>query len=175
MYRTLLVPVDGSPAATAGLQEAIRLARAVGARLQLMNVIDDHAFDDDGDSADDSADARAGDELRDVVRERGEAVLRHAQALAEQGGVVSATALVHGGGEDLQALVAGQAEQSGADLVVLGTHAGKALSRLFMSHDAGHLLSHVSVPVLLVQSADVDAGVTVIELSGTDSMFQSEP
>ena len=44
-----------------------------------------------------------------------------------------------------------------------------------MSHDAGHLLSHVSVPVLLVQSADVDAGVTVIELSGTDSMFQSEP
>jgi len=32
-----------------------------------------------------------------------------------------------------------------------------------------------SVPVLLVQSADVDAGVTVIELSGTDSMFQSEP
>ncbi len=171
MYRTLLVPVDGSPAATAGLQEAIRLARAIGARLQLMNIIDDHAFDDDGDSADD----RAGDELRDVVRERGEAVLRHAQALAEQGGVVSATALVHGGGEDLQALVARQAEQSGADLVVLGTHAGKALSRLFMSHDAGHLLSHVSVPVLLVQSADVDAGVTVIELSGTDSMFQSEP
>ena len=171
MYRTLLVPVDGSPAATAGLQEAIRLARAVGARLQLMNIIDDHAFDDDGDSTD----ASAGDELRDVVRERGEAVLRHAQALAEQGGVVSATALVHGGGEDLQALVARQAEQSGADLVVLGTHAGKALSRLFMSHDAGHLLSHVSVPVLLVQSADVDAGVTVIELSGIDSMFQSEP
>ncbi len=171
MYRTLLVPVDGSPAATAGLQEAIRLARAVGGRLQLMNIIDDHAFDDEGDSTD----ASAGEELRDVVRERGEAVLRHAQALADRAGVSSATSLVHGGGEDLQALVARQAEQSSADLVVLGSHAGKALSRLFMSHDAGHLLNHVAVPVLLVQSSGIDAGVTVIELSGTDSMFQSEP
>ena len=167
MYRTLLVPVDGSPAATAGLEEAIRLAGAVGARLELMNIIDDRAFDGDGDAA-------SGD-LREVVRERGEAVLRHAQALAEQGGVVSATALVNSGGEDLQALVARQAEQSSADLVVIGTHAGKALSRLFMSHDAGHLLSHVAIPVLLVQSVGADAGVTVIELSGTDSMFQSEP
>ncbi len=167
MYRTLLVPVDGSPAATAGLEEAIRLAGAIGARLQLMNIIDDRAFDGDGEAA-------AGD-LRDVVRERGEAVLRHAQAMAEQGGVASATALVRSDGEDLQTLVAREAEQSSADLVVIGTHVGKALSRLFMSHDAGHLLNHVAVPVMLVQSASADAGVTVIELSGTDSMFQSEP
>jgi nucleotide-binding universal stress UspA family protein len=171
MYRTLLVPVDGSPAATAGLEEAIRLAVAIGARLQLMNIIDDRAFDGDGDG---EGDAASGD-LREIVRERGEAVLNHAQARAEQRGVVCATALVKSGGEDLQALVAREAEQSGADLIVIGTHAGKALSRLFMSHDAGHLLKHVAVPVLLVQSAGADVGVTVIELSGTDSMFQSEP
>jgi nucleotide-binding universal stress UspA family protein len=169
MYRTLLVPVDGSPAAAAGLEEAIRLAGAIGARLHLMSIVDDRAFD--GEGADDAA---SGD-LREVVRERGEAVLRHAQALAARGGVASATALVRSGGEDLQALVARQAEQSGADLVVLGTHAGQALSRLFMSHDAGHLLNHVAVPVLLVQSAAANAGMTVTELSGTDSMFQSEP
>jgi nucleotide-binding universal stress UspA family protein len=173
MYRTLLVPVDGSPAATAGLEEAIRLASALGARLQLMTIVDDRAFDDDGDG--DTAGGTASGDLREVVRERGEAVLRHAQGRAEQGGVISATALVRSGGEDLQALVARQAEQAGADLVVLGTHAGKALSRLFMSHDTGHLLNHVAVPVLLVQSAGVDAGLTVIEISGTDSMFQSEP
>jgi len=171
MYRTLLVPVDGSPAATAGLEEAIRLAGAIGARLQLMTIIDDRAFDGQGPG---DADAASCD-LGAIVRERGEAVLSHAQARAEQRGVVSATALVKSGGEDLQALVARQAEQSSADLIVIGTHAGKALSRLFMSHDAGHLLKHVAVPVLLVQSAGADAGVTVIELSGTDSMFQSEP
>ena len=173
MYRTLLVPVDGSPAATAGLDEAIKLAAAMGARLRLMTVVDERAFDGDGDG--DGADAGRTGDLRDVVRERGQAVLRHAQALAEQGGVISATALVRSGGEDLQTLVAREVEESGADLVVLGTHAGKALSRVFMSHDAGHLLNHVAVPVLLVRSADVEAGVTVIELSGTDSMFQSEP
>jgi nucleotide-binding universal stress UspA family protein len=169
MYRTLLVPVDGSPAATAGLDEAIRLASAVGARLHLMNVVDDRAFDGDG------ADAATAGGLASVVRERGEAVLRDAQALAAQAGVASATALVHSDGDDLQALVARQAEESGADLVVLGTHAGQALSRLFLSHDHGHLLNLVTVPVLLVRSADAAAGVTVMEISGTDSMFQSRP
>jgi nucleotide-binding universal stress UspA family protein len=169
MYRTLLVPVDGSPAATAGLDEAIRLASAVGARLHLMNVVDDRAFDGDG------ADASTSVDLASVVRERGEAVLRDAQALAAQAGVASATALVHGDGDDLQALVARQAEESGADLVVLGTHAGQALSRLFLSHDNGHLLNLITVPVLLVRSADAAAGVTVMEISGTDSMFQSQP
>src|ERR1700759_3732244 len=124
MYRTVLVPVDGSPAATAGLEEAIRLAGAICARLQLMNIIDDRAFDGEGDG--DRGDAAASGDLREVVRERGGAVLRHARALAEKAGVASATALVASGGEDLQALVARQAEQSGADLVVLGTHAGKA-------------------------------------------------
>jgi nucleotide-binding universal stress UspA family protein len=168
MYRTVLVPVDGSPAASAGLDEAIKLAGAIGARLELMTVVDDRAFDGDGDGA-------ATGDLGDVVRERGEAVLRHAQALAERGGVISTTTLVRSGGEDLQTLVARQVEQSGADLVVLGTHAGKALSRLFMSHDAGHLLNRVAVPVLLVRSAGADAGMTVIEISDTDSMFQGEP
>ena len=39
----------------------------------------------------------------------------------------------------------------------------------------GHLLNRVAVPVLLVHSAGADAGMTVIEISGTASMFQSEP
>jgi nucleotide-binding universal stress UspA family protein len=169
MYRTLLVPVDGSPAAMAGLDEAIRLARAVGARLHLMNVVDDRAFDGDG------ADAATAGDLASVVRERGAAVLRDAQALAERAGVISETALVNSDGDDLQALVARQAEASGADLVVLGTHAGQALSRMFLSHDHGHLLNRVAVPVLLVRSAGADAGLTVMEISGTDSMFQSPP
>ncbi len=132
-----------------------------------MNVVDDRAFDGDG------ADAATIGDVGNVVRERGEAVLRDAQELAERAGVISATALVRSAGDDLQALVARQAEESGADLVVLGTHAGQALSRMFLSHDNGHLLNVVAVPVLLVRSADADAGVTVFEISGTDSMFQS--
>ena len=38
MYRKILVPIDGSPTAARGLDEAIKLAKLTGARLRLMHV-----------------------------------------------------------------------------------------------------------------------------------------
>lgn len=171
MYRTILVPVDGSPAAIAGLTEAIRIAAQVGARLHLMNVVDDLAFSDAADGASDAAASAAGD-LRSVVRERGEQVLRHAKASAEAQGVIAATALVRSGAEPLVALVARQAEECAADLIVLGTHGGRGLSRLLMTNPSEHLLNVVAVPVMLVRSIDVGPDLSVVELTASDSMFQ---
>lgn len=167
MYRLLLVPVDGSGAGTSGLDEAIKIARHAGARLQLMNIVDDTAFDggEPGGSPDGASKA-----LTSAVREQGEKVLKKAQARAEAAGVVAQTALVRGGRESLQQLVARQAEESGADLIVLGTHASRSLSRLFMSHDLGHLHNLVSVPILLVRGEGLDDGVSVIEVAMTEPM-----
>src|SRR5688500_4040885 len=39
-YRRILVPVDGSPAAAAGLSEAIRLATGQGAELCVLHVLE---------------------------------------------------------------------------------------------------------------------------------------
>jgi nucleotide-binding universal stress UspA family protein len=40
MYQRILVPVDGSPTATRGLREAIRLAKGHDATLRLLHVVD---------------------------------------------------------------------------------------------------------------------------------------
>ena len=163
MYRLILVPVDGSGAGTSGLDEAIKIAKHSSARLQLMNIIDDTAFG--SESADGASKA-----LLDVVREQGERVLRKAQARAEAAGVIATTALVRGGRESLQQLVARQADESGADLIVLGTHASRSLSRLFMSQDLGHLHNLVSVPILLVRGKGSQDDVSVIEVAMTEPM-----
>jgi hypothetical protein len=42
-----------------------------------------------------------------------------------------------------------------------------------MSSDAGHLLNVVKAPVLLVRSEDVGPGLSVVEISATDSMFHA--
>ena len=162
MYRLILVPVDGSDAGASGLDEAIKIALHAGARLHLMNIVDDTAFRNEGA---DGTPLGASTALLVAVREQGEKVLRKAQARAEAAGVIAATALVRGGRDSLQALVARQAEESGADLIVLGTHASRTLSRLFMSQDVGHLHNLVSMPILLVRGEGSHDGVSVIEVA----------
>ena len=169
MYRTILVPVDGSPAATAGLDEAIRIARHVGARLHLMNIVDDEAFPDTDFGSDSLASAK---EVQSVFLEGASNILRQAQARAEEAGVIAATALVRSGAHDLHSLVAAQSEQSGADLIVVGTHGHRSLSRVFMSNHDGHLLNVVKVPVLLVRSSDIGPDLSVVEISADEELFQ---
>ena len=41
MYQRILVPIDGSPTSTRGLDEAIRLAKLTGATLHLVHVLDE--------------------------------------------------------------------------------------------------------------------------------------
>jgi nucleotide-binding universal stress UspA family protein len=172
MYQMILVPIDGSPAATAGLDEAIRIAGHVGARLHLMNIVDDNAFAVGEDLPGNCGTAGG---LRSLVRERGEKVLRRARESAESQGVITSTSLVGSGDERLQALVARQAEECGADLIVIGTHGRRGLSRVLISDDSGHLLNDVAVPVLLVRSEDVGPDLSVVEISASDSMFQTAP
>lgn len=172
MYRTILVPFDDSPAASAGLDEAIRIASSCGARLHVMNVVDDTAFRSDADG--DESDA-ATQQLRSVVTEGGERALRHAKTRASAAGVAASVVLVHSGGTALQSIVAEQAEDSGADLVVLGTHGRRGLSRLFMGANDAHLLNVVNVPVMLVRSEEVGPDMSVVEIMASDSMFMSSP
>ncbi|HUP07010.1 MAG TPA: universal stress protein [Caldimonas sp.] len=161
MYRIILVPVDGSPAASAGLTEAIRIAAAVGSRLHLMNVVDD-LFEGDDDPA--------GEGLHDLVRERGLKVLELARRQAAEHEVAASTALVKSGAAKLTSLLANEAARCSADLIVLGTHGHRGLSRLLMGTESEHLLNVTTVPVLLVRSDEVGPDVSVVEFSATDSM-----
>jgi len=44
MYKRILVPIDGSPTAEAGLKEAIRMAQLMQASLRMIHVVDELSF-----------------------------------------------------------------------------------------------------------------------------------
>ena len=44
MYEKILVAVDGSPTSGHALTEAVRIAKLTGARLRLVNVVEDPAY-----------------------------------------------------------------------------------------------------------------------------------
>jgi nucleotide-binding universal stress UspA family protein len=145
-YRRILVAVDGSPTATRGLREAIRLAKHDRAQLLLLHVVNEfYAFANlDGFAP--------GTDLVPALREGGRRILAKAQAVAEKDGVKAKAILRERiGGPAADAIVA-EARRQRADLIVLGTHGRRGVRRLVLGSDAEHVVRSSSLPVLLVRA-----------------------
>ena len=45
MYQKILVPIDGSETSTAGLKEAVKLAKSQGAQVRVFHVVNEFVLD----------------------------------------------------------------------------------------------------------------------------------
>jgi nucleotide-binding universal stress UspA family protein len=145
MYSRILVPVDGSNAAAAGLQEAIRLAKNQSAQLCLLHIVDELVLDFSYGSG-----LYAGTVV-ETLREGGKKILADAQALARSGGVNCETVLIETIGGPAAVSIVEQVKQWRADLIVMGTHGRRGLRRLALGSDAEAVIRTSPVPVLLVR------------------------
>ncbi|HEX2333001.1 MAG TPA: universal stress protein [Burkholderiales bacterium] len=147
-YRKILVAVDGSTASAKGLREALRLAKAEGARLFILHVVDEYpAF-----AALDGMMAGApGADLVPALREGGKRVLARAKTTAEKAGVPAKAVLREMLSGPAAYPIVREARKLGADLIVLGTHGRRGVRRLVLGSDAEQVVRTASVPVLLVR------------------------
>jgi len=144
MYKRILVPVDGSSTSIRGLDEAIGLAKLGGGSLRLVHVLDRVVF--------------PGGETYTVdvfglLREAGERILQKMKAHAAAAGVDASTFLSEVLPGRVCDVVVEQAKEFGADLIVLGTHGRRGVSRLLVGSDAEQIVRVAPVPVLLVREA----------------------
>lgn len=150
MYTRILVPFDGSPTSTAGLDEAIRLAGLTGGQLRLLFLVDDLAIY--------AGYAPMTAYVNDVVpglREAGEALLAAGRQRALAAGIAADVVMLEGLGVRLADAVAQQARDWPAELIVIGTHGRRGVNRLFLGSDAEQVLRLAPVPVLLVRAPAV--------------------
>lgn len=147
MSRRILVPVDGSPTSNRGLTEAIKMAKSQKAKLCLLHVVDNSAIT----MAPDMGGVYT-DQLFNLMRESGKKVLAKAAAAARSRGIKATTILVESITRPVADAIVTQAKKWGADLIVLGTHGRRGLSRLVMGSDAEGVVRTASVPVLLVRA-----------------------
>ena len=152
MYTRILVPVDGSPAADAGLAEAVRIARFGGAQIRLIHVVDEMPV---VLSADGHAVLSA--DLLSALKRIGEGVLQRCRTMVVEGGVAVDTALFERLSGRLCDLVADEARTWNADLVVIGTHGRPGIGRLLLGSDAEQIVRSSPVPVLLVRAQEPKA------------------
>lgn len=146
MYKRILVPVDGSATSRRGLRAAVDLAKAQRASLVILNVVDAMPVfaSLDGIVAYDPG-------ILEALRKGGKAILVRAAAEAKKRGVKAKTVLAENLAGRVADVIVRQAKKRRADLLVIGTHGRRGLSRMVMGSDAELVVRYAPAPVLLVR------------------------
>jgi len=91
----------------------------------------------------------------EMLRENGARVIDKAGAVAGKSGIKADTKTIESAGSRASAHIVAEAEQWQADLIVMGTHGLRGVSRLVMGSDAENVLRTCRVPLLLVKDIHV--------------------
>jgi nucleotide-binding universal stress UspA family protein len=150
MYGKILVPVDGSETSTAGLTEAIKIAKAQGSQLRLVHIVNEFILDYTYSPGTYAVN------LIESLRKAGQATLDSAQTLAQRSGITPECALIESIGGAAADLILAQAQEWHADLIVMGTHGRRGLARLALGSDAEQVVRAATVPVLLIRGTPLE-------------------
>ncbi|KTG09589.1 hypothetical protein AUR64_13025 [Haloprofundus marisrubri] len=146
MYDTILVPTDGSEAATQALDHALLLAAAMDASVHALHVV--NAEPDETAGATDNRDA---EEVVDTLRRFGERTLDAVSDRSESETTSVETALRTGVPHDE---ILAYADEQGVDLVVMGTQGRSGLQRYLLGSVAERVVRLANCPVMAVHEDD---------------------
>jgi nucleotide-binding universal stress UspA family protein len=143
MYKRIAVGLDGSETGRLALRHAIGLAKQQRARLRLVTVVDEAAWDV----------APGQIELWKTRIRAAKRLLGTSEAAARRHGVKAETKLIEmeGFGQRIAELIAQDAERWRADLLVVGTHGRRGISHLILGSVAEGVVRVSSFPVLLIR------------------------
>jgi nucleotide-binding universal stress UspA family protein len=148
-YRRILVPIDGSPTATRGLDEAIGLCKATGGSIRVLHVMDDLVFVSGFESG-----ATYAKDVVPQLRKNSEQLLEAGRRRAEAAGVAADQVLVECFARRTSEIVCEQAIAWQADLIVVGTHGRRGVRRMMLGSDAEQIVREAPVPVLVVRAPE---------------------
>jgi len=143
MYKTIILPLDGSPFAELAISTAADIARRTGADLVLVRVHESYLYEDMDYLLAEDQSRRDQDEYLAQIAERVEAEFGlEAERTLLEGPIVSS--------------ICKFAEGLQSPLIVISTHGRTGFSRLWLGSVADAIARHASSPVLMLRH---DAGV----------------
>jgi len=145
MYARILVPFDGSPTAERGLIEAVDLAATLKSRVVVLIVSTGFV------GAVEMASVRSYDEAAERALAECTALVDAAVAGAVEVGVECERAVVDSRTRSVAQVILEEAASRKCDLIVMGTHGRKGVSRLLLGSDAEAVLRGAQLPVMLVR------------------------
>ncbi|HKB52524.1 MAG TPA: universal stress protein [Ramlibacter sp.] len=147
MYQKILVATDGSALSKKAVRSAVDLASAVGAQLVALYVVPRYpvSYFEGGITVSTQDIARIEKQWSD----EGQAVVDSVQQTA-QGRGVDAKALITKSDLVAEAIMAA-AKKNKCDLIVMASHGRKGLKRVLLGSETQHVLTHSTVPVLVLR------------------------
>lgn len=146
MYKRILVPVDGSNTSDIALREAMQSVSDGDVEFRIIHVIE-------GPVAVWDIEFLNLDEIRDALRQTGRQILAKAEAVARDAGIRAETRLIEAtpAGARIASVIAAEAKDWPADLIVIGTHGRRGMDHLMMGSVAEGVARISPVPVLLIR------------------------
>lgn len=145
MFKHILVATDGSPASAHAAALAVSLARAHGARLTALYVVDPYPYLGIGEANPMGFQAYMSAALAHASKAHAEIL-----ALCDDGTRVECQPKVVENATAVEGIVA-TARDSAADLVVVGSHGRSGLVRLMLGSVAARVVAECPVPVLVAR------------------------
>jgi nucleotide-binding universal stress UspA family protein len=153
MYANILLSTDGSDVAKKGLEHGIALAKALNAKVTVITVTEPLPIDFGGGHAGGWIPSpEEVDRFDAACKERAGKVLNEAQATAERIGISTELMHIHVPNAHPASAIVETAKSSGCDLIVMGSHGRRGLSKLFLGSQTSEVLADGSVPVLVVHA-----------------------
>ncbi|HPL62155.1 MAG: universal stress protein [Syntrophales bacterium] len=149
MFRKILAAVDGSKTARKAAGYAVELAGKLKAELILVNVIDLSVLTARQYVAGKKSPTHLIEPIDDYLRQAAEAFMDGIEALANEGKINLRRSIRSG---KAAREIIREAEDSGADLIVMGSHGRKPISSMLLGSVALGVLSGTKIPTLIVRS-----------------------
>jgi len=148
MYKHILLPTDGSTLSEKAVKQCIRLAKSVGAKVTAIHVMPEfQMIMDEGFAV-----ANVGlikKRFEEETGKRSKKILAEVKASASAAGVecdgVSVTSSV-----PYEAIIK-QAKKAKCDLIMMASHGRKGLSSILLGSETAKVLTHSTIPVLVVR------------------------
>ncbi|ASU38747.1 universal stress protein UspA [Herbaspirillum sp. meg3] len=152
MYAKILVPVDGSPTSNQALDEAIRLAKALGSNIEVVHVVDNSYI-----LYDTGYQPPAG--LHTDFISAGQGILDDAKKRVEAAGLPGNTRLIESpvAAGDISGTILQAAKESSAELVVIGSHGQKGFRKMVLGSVAEKVMHQCPLPVWIIRGTQAAA------------------
>ncbi|MFI4919987.1 MAG: universal stress protein [Legionellales bacterium] len=154
MYQHILLALDGSATSDLALHEALKFA-ATGASITAVTILDNPL------QSYNTPDALAFnfEEAHAAFAKQAEQILKNAETIAHQQSPIQfKTQLIDlgfkSGHNDIAQAILKVANDTGVDLIVIGTHGRRGIRRLFLGSVAEQVIRSANQPVLLIRSPD---------------------